>query len=170
MGLPEPSRKTIKRLDRAACAFIRTAPLGEPWAIASGQAAAADRRRTDEPTGGAQVHRRPDQADSELACRRSRASTRSLHTRDRGTRWSTSALFHRDSPWPELLYYWGLPNIQVINRDAHLAKCATRSRKRSATAHSCFPRPRGRHASRSGRPVCPHTQQNPGPSACVRSR
>jgi hypothetical protein len=44
MGLPEPSRKTIKRLDRAACAFIRTAPLGEPWAIASGQAAAAWRR------------------------------------------------------------------------------------------------------------------------------
>ena len=36
----------------------------------------------------------------------------------------------RDSPWPELLYYWGLPNIQVINRDAHLAKCGVEARDR----------------------------------------
>ena len=32
---------------------------------------------------------------------------------------------YRDAPWPELLDYWGLPNLQVINRDAHVAKCAT---------------------------------------------
>jgi hypothetical protein len=32
---------------------------------------------------------------------------------------------HREQPWPALLGYWGLPNLQVINRDAHVAKCAT---------------------------------------------
>jgi hypothetical protein len=27
-------------------------------------------------------------------------------------------------PWPALLGFWGLPNLQVINREAHVAKCA----------------------------------------------
>jgi len=31
---------------------------------------------------------------------------------------------HRQRPWPELLAFWGLPNLQVMNRDAHSAKCA----------------------------------------------
>jgi hypothetical protein len=31
---------------------------------------------------------------------------------------------HRELPWPQLLGFWGLPNLQVINRDAHAAKCA----------------------------------------------
>jgi hypothetical protein len=31
---------------------------------------------------------------------------------------------HRDMAWPSLLSFWGLPNLQVINRDAHTAKCA----------------------------------------------
>jgi len=31
---------------------------------------------------------------------------------------------HRAAPWPALLAFWGLPNLQVINRDAHAAKCA----------------------------------------------
>ena len=31
---------------------------------------------------------------------------------------------HREAPWPKLLAFWGLPNLQVINRDAHAAKCA----------------------------------------------
>lgn len=31
---------------------------------------------------------------------------------------------HRHAPWPSLLGFWGLPNLQVINRDAHAAKCA----------------------------------------------
>jgi hypothetical protein len=31
---------------------------------------------------------------------------------------------HRDTPWPALLAFWGLPNLQVINRDVHAAKCA----------------------------------------------
>jgi len=30
----------------------------------------------------------------------------------------------RELPWPQLLAYWGLPNLQVINREAHVAKCA----------------------------------------------
>jgi hypothetical protein len=29
-----------------------------------------------------------------------------------------------------LLAYWGLPNLQVINRDAHVAKCADEARDR----------------------------------------
>ena len=29
---------------------------------------------------------------------------------------------YRDAPWPELLDYWGLPNLRMINRDAHAAK------------------------------------------------
>jgi hypothetical protein len=31
---------------------------------------------------------------------------------------------HRAAAWPDLLAFWGLPNLQVINRDAHAAKCA----------------------------------------------
>jgi hypothetical protein len=44
---------------------------------------------------------------------------------------------HRDLPWPQLLSYWGLPNLQLINREAHVAKCAAeagyRSQKRADT-------------------------------------
>jgi hypothetical protein len=35
---------------------------------------------------------------------------------------------HRDTPWPRVLDFWGLPNLQVINRDIHAAKCATEAR------------------------------------------
>ena len=31
---------------------------------------------------------------------------------------------YRDAPWPKLLDYWGLPNLQVINRDVHVEKCS----------------------------------------------
>jgi hypothetical protein len=31
---------------------------------------------------------------------------------------------HRDTDWPTLLGYWGLPNLQVINRGAHVEKSA----------------------------------------------
>jgi hypothetical protein len=31
---------------------------------------------------------------------------------------------YRDEGWPKLLSYWGMPNLQLINRDAHAAKCA----------------------------------------------
>lgn len=37
---------------------------------------------------------------------------------------------HRDTAWPTLLAYWGVPNLQVINRDAHAAKCADEARTR----------------------------------------
>jgi hypothetical protein len=37
---------------------------------------------------------------------------------------------HRDTPWPRLLDFWGLPNLQVINRDFHAVKCATEARDR----------------------------------------
>jgi len=30
---------------------------------------------------------------------------------------------HRHAPWPALLEFWGMPNLQVINRDIHVAKC-----------------------------------------------
>jgi len=36
----------------------------------------------------------------------------------------------RDTPWPALLDYWGLPNLQMINRDIHAAKSATEARDR----------------------------------------
>jgi hypothetical protein len=39
---------------------------------------------------------------------------------------------HRNDGWPKLLGYWGLPNLQVINRDAHAAKCAIEARHRRA--------------------------------------
>ena len=39
---------------------------------------------------------------------------------------------HRDLHWPKLLDFWGLPNLQVINRDVHAAKCAIEARDRQA--------------------------------------
>ncbi|HLH87103.1 MAG TPA: hypothetical protein VKX28_01490 [Xanthobacteraceae bacterium] len=44
---------------------------------------------------------------------------------------------HRDTPWPQLLAFWGLPNLQVINRDVHVEKCADEAswrRERAAEA------------------------------------
>ena len=40
---------------------------------------------------------------------------------------------HRDTAWPALLGYWGLPNLQVINREAHVEKSAAEAftRRRS---------------------------------------
>jgi hypothetical protein len=40
---------------------------------------------------------------------------------------------HRDAPWPELLGYWGAPNLQVVNRAAHLDKCRDEAAERSRT-------------------------------------
>ena len=39
---------------------------------------------------------------------------------------------HRETPWPNLLSYWGLPNLQVINRDVHAKKCAAEAQDRRA--------------------------------------
>ena len=41
---------------------------------------------------------------------------------------------HRDTPWPALLAFWGVPNLQVINRDAHAAKCASEAGDRRSKA------------------------------------
>jgi hypothetical protein len=41
---------------------------------------------------------------------------------------------HRFMPWPSLLDFWGLPNLQVINRDAHAGKCAEEARFRRVIA------------------------------------
>ena len=38
---------------------------------------------------------------------------------------------HRAESWPELLRYWGLPNLQVITPGAHLAKCAAEAEDRA---------------------------------------
>ena len=42
----------------------------------------------------------------------------------------------RDTDWPTLLGYWGLPNLQVVNRDVHAGKSAaeTSARRRSGIA------------------------------------
>jgi hypothetical protein len=39
---------------------------------------------------------------------------------------------YHDLPWPKLLDFWALPNLQVINRDVHAAKCANEARERRA--------------------------------------
>ena len=38
---------------------------------------------------------------------------------------------HRDLPWPDLLGFWGTPNLQVINRRAHVEKCAAEAADRA---------------------------------------
>jgi hypothetical protein len=37
---------------------------------------------------------------------------------------------HRDVPWPKLLDFWGLPNLQVVNRNAHVTKSVLEARDR----------------------------------------
>jgi hypothetical protein len=80
------------------------------------------------PSGQAQLLRR-------LQARRCAASN--------GRLWKNAEVDHRvplfrvwserrEEPWPALLDYWGLPNLQAINRDVHAAKCADEARERSA--------------------------------------
>jgi hypothetical protein len=38
----------------------------------------------------------------------------------------------RARPWPELLGYWGLPNLQVVNRAIHVDKCAAEAGERAS--------------------------------------
>jgi hypothetical protein len=37
----------------------------------------------------------------------------------------------RDTAWPVLLDFWGLPNLQVINRSVHVDKCASEATERA---------------------------------------
>jgi hypothetical protein len=45
---------------------------------------------------------------------------------------------HRGLPWPDLLAFWGAPNLQVVNRGAHIQMCAVeaadRARSRTVSA------------------------------------
>jgi hypothetical protein len=45
---------------------------------------------------------------------------------------------HRETTWPKLLGYWGLPNLQVINREAHVEKSSAEAftRRRSPSAEA----------------------------------
>ena len=43
---------------------------------------------------------------------------------------------HRHTQWPSLLGFWGVPNLRVINRDVHLAKCAEEARSRRVAPDS----------------------------------
>lgn len=38
---------------------------------------------------------------------------------------------YRSLPWPDLLAFWGTPNLQVINKTAHLQKCAEEAGERA---------------------------------------
>ena len=38
---------------------------------------------------------------------------------------------HRETSWPQLLAFWGAPNLQVINRDAHASKSVIEARHRT---------------------------------------
>ena len=40
---------------------------------------------------------------------------------------------HRTRPWPDLLAYWGAPNLQVVNRAVHVLKCRDEAAERSQT-------------------------------------
>src|SRR5262249_58503870 len=62
-----------------------------------------------------------------------------------GRLWKTAEVDHRvplfqvwrerrDTPWPELVGVWGLPNLQGINRAAHVEKCADEAGYRSRRA------------------------------------
>ena len=46
---------------------------------------------------------------------------------------------HRDTPWPELLAFWGAPNLQVINRIAHREKCLFEARGRARATSAAPP-------------------------------
>jgi hypothetical protein len=39
---------------------------------------------------------------------------------------------YRDAGWPALLAFWGVPNLQVINRVAHVQKCGTEQGERAS--------------------------------------
>jgi hypothetical protein len=39
---------------------------------------------------------------------------------------------YRDLPWPTLLGFWGLPNLRVVNRDAHVRKSLDEATERRA--------------------------------------
>jgi len=49
--------------------------------------------------------------------------------------WST----HRTRAWPDLLAFWGAPNLQVLNRTAHVEKCSQEAAARAVRARGDAP-------------------------------
>lgn len=52
----------------------------------------------------------------------------------------------RHASWPDLLAHWGAPNLQVVNREAHRAKCAREAGARAAGRREAAP-PAESHSS-----------------------
>ena len=52
---------------------------------------------------------------------------------------------YRGTPWPDLLNYWGMPNLQVINRDAHTLKSTMRRAIEAPSARRWLGIPRSAH-------------------------
>ena len=50
---------------------------------------------------------------------------------------------HRDTPWPDLLAFWGAPNLRVVNRGAHVEKCAAEAADRARFRAAALPGPLG---------------------------
>ena len=44
----------------------------------------------------------------------------------------------RDLPWPELLAFWGAPNLQVVNRSAHTGKSIAETQDRALRRRSAL--------------------------------
>ncbi len=65
---------------------------------------------------------------------------------------------YRQAPWPALLRFWGLPNLQMINRDVHAAKSAGEARNRRTVRYL------DRSNASQPRPLLPNGrgQGNPG--------
>jgi len=51
--------------------------------------------------------------------------------------------------WPALLIFWGIPNLQVINRSAHVAKCGEESAARARLRQAARPASRTRASAGS---------------------
>lgn len=45
---------------------------------------------------------------------------------------------HRAMAWPDLLRFWGRPNLRVVNRDAHRLKCAAEAGARAAARTGAY--------------------------------
>ncbi|AWN40050.1 hypothetical protein [Methylobacterium durans] len=46
---------------------------------------------------------------------------------------------HRDAPWPTQLAFWGVPNLQVVNRAVHASKCRDEAGERARTRRGTDP-------------------------------
>jgi hypothetical protein len=79
--------------------------------------------------------------DNRKSCHSDKLFQQKIHSR--GMIWGTKPVSHgfgvslllcdhRNDGWPQLLNYWGLPNLQVINREVHVTKCTIEARYRAA--------------------------------------